>query len=231
MQSRTNRDADEQAGAGEPRQPGWYNGREMSMLRLLGRNTSGNVQKVIFLLEELGAPYKREDYGRQFNNTQDAAYLKLNPNGKVPTLVDGDVVVWESNTILRYLCSTLKKDQLYPTDPATRSEVERWMDWLLAAVNYHYVAVFKDSKKAANERAAGFETDAKELAGQLSILDGAMAGKAWVAGGQFTIADIALGPIMHRCLDFPIALPALTNLKAWRAKLAERPAFKKATGA
>jgi glutathione S-transferase len=201
------------------------------MLRLLGRNTSGNVQKVIFLLEELDAPYTREDYGRQFNNTQDAAYLKLNPNGKVPTLVDGDTVIWESNTILRYLAAKHKKDALYPTDVAARTEVERWMDWLLASVNYQYVQVFKDSKKAANERAATFEADAKELAAQLSILDGAMAGKAWVAGKDFTIADVALGPVMHRCLDFPIALPALGNLKAWREKLKERPAFKKATGA
>jgi glutathione S-transferase len=201
------------------------------MLRLLGRNTSGNVQKVIFLLEELDAPYSREDYGRQFNNTQDAAYLKLNPNGKVPTLVDGDTVIWESNTILRYLAAKHNKDALYPADPAARTQVERWMDWLLAAVNYQYVQVFKDSKKAANERAATFEADAKELAAQLSILDGALVGKAWIAGKDFTIADVALGPIMHRCLDFPIALPALGNLKAWREKLRERPAFKKATGA
>ena len=201
------------------------------MLRLLGRNTSGNVQKVIFLLEELDAPYTREDYGRQFNNTQDAAYLKLNPNGKVPTLIDGDTVIWESNTILRYLATKHKKDTLYPTELAARTQVERWMDWLLAAVNYQYVQVFKDSKKAANERAATFEADAKELAAQLSILDGALVGKAWVAGKDFTIADVALGPIMHRCLDFPIALPALSNLKAWREKLRERPAFKKATGA
>lgn len=200
------------------------------MLRVLGRNSSGNVQKVIFLLEELGTPYAREDYGRQFNNTQDSAYLKLNPNGKVPTLVDGDTVVWESNTILRYLCSKQRNVALYPADPAARTEVERWMDWLLASLNYHYVAVFKEAKKAANERAASFETDAKELAAQLSILDGAIAGKAWIAGSQFTIADVALGPIVHRCLDFPIALPALPNLKAWRAKIAERPAFKKATG-
>jgi glutathione S-transferase len=201
------------------------------MLRLLGRNTSGNVQKVIFLLEELGTPYTREDYGRQFNNTQDAAYLKLNPNGKVPTLVDGDTVIWESNTILRYLAAKHKKETLYPSELAARTEVERWMDWLLASVNYQYVQVFKDSKKPANERAASFEADAKELAAQLAILDGAMAGKVWVAGRDFTIADVALGPIMHRCLDFPIALPALNNLKAWREKLKERPAFRKATGA
>src|SRR5262245_50744140 len=201
------------------------------MLRVLGRSTSGNVQKVVWLLEEMTTPYQREDYGRQFNNTQDAAYLKLNPNGKVPTLVDGDTVIWESNTILRYLASKHKKDALYPTDIAARTQVERWMDWLLASLNYHYVQVFKDSKKAANERAATFEADAKELGAQLSILEGALAGKTWVTGNNFTIADVALGPIVHRCLDFPITLPALRNLKAWRGRLVERPAFKKATGA
>lgn len=200
------------------------------MLRLLGRNTSGNVQKVLFALEELGIPYNREDYGRQFNNTQDAAYLKLNPNGKVPTLVDGDTVVWESNTILRYLAAKQGNKTIYPTDLAQRTEVERWMDWLLASLNYQYVQVFKDSKKADNERAPTFAADAKELAAQMSILEGAMTGKAWVAGGNLTLADVALGPILHRCLDFPIALPALPNLKAWRAKLLERPAFKKAVG-
>jgi glutathione S-transferase len=200
------------------------------MLRLLGRNTSGNVQKVIFVLEELGVPYTREDYGRQFNNTQDAAYLKLNPNAKVPTLVDGDTVIWESNTILRYLASKQKNTSLYPTDLAARTEAERWMDWLLASLNYYYVAVFKDSKKAANERAPSFEADAKELAAQMSILEGALAGKTWIAGANLTLADIAMGPILHRCLDFPITLPALPHLKTWRAKLLERPAFKKAVG-
>jgi glutathione S-transferase len=200
------------------------------MLRLLGRNTSGNVQKVLFALEELGIPYNREDYGRQFNNTQDAAYLKLNPNGKVPTLVDGNTVIWESNTILRYLAGKQGNATLYPTDLAARTEVERWMDWVLASVNYSYVQVFKDSKKAENERAPSFAADAKELAAQMAILEGAMAGKAWVTGGNFTLADVALGPIMHRCLDFPITLPALPHLKTWRAKLLERPAFKKAVG-
>src|ERR1051325_1839171 len=104
------------------------------MLRVLGRGTSGNVQKVVWLLEELGASYKREDYGRQFNNTADAAYLALNPNGKVPTLVDGDTVIWESNTILRYLAAKAGS-KFYPADPAARSQVERWMDWQLASLN------------------------------------------------------------------------------------------------
>jgi glutathione S-transferase len=198
------------------------------MLRVLGRATSGNVQKVLFYLEETGTPYAREDYGRQFNNTG-GDYLKLNPNGKVPTVVDGDTVIWESHTILRYLASKGGKTDLYPTDAAARTQVERWVDWLLASVNYQYVQVFKDSKKADNERAPTFAADAKELGAQLEILDKAIAGKAFIAGNTLTLADIAMGPIVHRCLDFPIQLPALGNLRAWRDKLKEKASFKKAT--
>jgi glutathione S-transferase len=197
------------------------------MLKVLGRATSGNVQKVLFFLEETGTQYTREDYGRQFNNTG-GDYLKLNPNGKVPTLVDGSTVIWESHTIVRYLANKLGKTDLYPADFAKRTDVERWMDWLLASLNYQYVQVFKDSKKEAAERAPTFGADAKELAAQLTILDGAI-GKPFIAGDKFTLADIVLGPIVHRCLDFPIELPALVHLRAWRDKLKAMPSFQKAT--
>ena len=200
------------------------------MLRVLGRGTSGNVQKVVWLLEELGTPYKREDYGRQFNNTQDPAYLTINPNGKVPTLVDGEEVVWESNTILRYLASKLGAAKLYPAEPLDRSQVERWMDWQLASLNGPYLGVFKEAKKPAAERAASWAGDSKELTAQLEILEKGTAGKPWLAGAEFTLADICLGPIVHRCLDFPIELPALPGIRAWRDKITQRPAFKKATG-
>nr|WP_298685155.1 glutathione S-transferase family protein [uncultured Dongia sp.] len=200
------------------------------MLRLLGRNTSGNVQKVIFLLEELGLPYAREDYGRQFNNTTDDAYLSLNPNGKVPTLVDDKVVIWESNTILRYLCNKQKNTELYPADPAARTQVERWMDWMLASLNPPYLGIFKEAKKAPGERAASWDADSKDLAAQLGILNKGIAGKKWAGGDSFSLADIALGPVVIRCLDFPVDLPELGNLAAWRKKLMERPAFKKAIG-
>jgi len=197
------------------------------MLKVLGRATSGNVQKVLFFLEETGTQYTREDYGRQFNNTG-GDYLKLNPNGKVPTLVDGGTVIWESHTIVRYLSNKLGKTDLYPADFAKRTDVERWMDWLLASLNYQYVQIFKDSKKEASERAPTFGADAKELAAQLTVLDGAM-GKPYIAGDKLTLADIVLGPIVHRCLDFPIDLPALGNLRAWRDKLKAMPSFQKAT--
>jgi glutathione S-transferase len=196
-------------------------------MKLLGRKTSGNVQKVMWLLEELKMPYTREDYGRQFNNnTQTPEYLSMNPNAKVPTLVDGDLVIWESNTILRYVASKAKS-ALYPADPGKRTHVERWMDWQLAALNGPYLAMFKDSKLEPEKRSPDFAAQQKDLGAQLSILDKAM--KTWVAGDELTIADICLGPIVYRCLRFPIELPALPNLKRWDAAVSSREAFKKAT--
>ena len=201
------------------------------MLRILGRGTSGNVQKVVWLLEELQQPYNREDYGRQFNNTQTEAYLSLNPCGKVPTLVDGNTAVWESNTILRYLCNSLPGGaELYPKDPAARSEVERWMDWQLAALNAPYLGVFREAKKNENERAASFGADAKELAAQLEILEKGTAGRPWLAGTNFSIADICLGPVIDRALAFPVSLPALPGVRAWRDKVTARDAYKRSKG-
>lgn len=198
------------------------------MLRVLGRSTSGNVRKVVWLLEELGTPYRREDYGRQFNNTGDAAYLRLNPNGKVPTLVDGDLAVWESNTILRYLCNRYGGEALYPADAAARSLIERWMDWQLAALYGPYLALFKEVNKPAAERSASFAADAADLRAQLEILERGAVLRPWIAGTELSLADISLGPIVHRCLDFPVDLPGLAAVRAWRERFAARPAFRKA---
>ena len=200
------------------------------MIKLLGRQTSGNVQKVIFCLEELGIPYAREDYGRQFGNTLTDAYRKLNPNAKVPTLIDGDVVIWESHTILRYLAA-VHRPALTGATPAERTMAERWMDWLLASLNTPYVAVFKDAKKAPAERAADFAAQSADLVAQLKILDDHIAGRQWFALDRFTVADMALGPIVKRCLEFPIERPACSELKRWQAAIDARPAFSVAVGA
>ena len=199
------------------------------MIRLLGRKTSGNVQKVVWLLDELGLDYRREDYGRQFGNTADAAYLDLNPTGKVPTLVDGETVVWESNTILRYLAAKAGS-AFYPAGLAERAAIERWMDWQLAALNGPYMAIFRAAKKPEGERGPDLARDGPALATQLDIVDGALAGRAWLAGETITVADFCLGPIAHRCLGFPVELPALDNLRSWHDRLASRPAFAAAVG-
>ena len=199
------------------------------MIRLLGRQTSGNVQKVIFCLEELGVPYVREDYGRQFGNTLTDAYRKLNPTAKVPTLIDGDLVIWESHTILRYLAA-VHRPALAGATPAERTLVERWMDFLLGALNTPYVAVFRDAKKAPAERAPDFAAQSADLLAQLKILDGHIAGRDWFALDRLTIADMALGTIVKRCLEFPIERPAYPELERWQAVIDARPAFAVAIG-
>jgi glutathione S-transferase len=199
------------------------------MIRLLGRQTSGNVQKAIFCLEELGVPYVREDYGRQFGNTLTDAYRKLNPNAKVPTLIDGELVIWESHTILRYLAA-VHRPTLTGATPAERTLVERWMDWLLGALNTPYVAVFKDARKPPPERAFDFAAQSADLLGQLNILNGHLAGRDWFALDRFTIADMALGTIVKRCLEFPIERPKYPDLERWQAAIEARPAFAVAIG-
>jgi glutathione S-transferase len=200
------------------------------MIRLLGRQTSGNVQKVIFLLEELQKPYTREDYGRHFGNTNTEAYRALNPNAKVPTLVDGQVVIWESNTILRYLAA-MHSPALVGETPAERALVERWMDWQLAAVNPPYLAVFKDAKKLADERSNEFAGQSADLVAQMKILDRHLAGRTWIALERLTLAEMALSPIVKRCLEFPIERPALPELTRWQTAIEARPAFTVAIGA
>ena len=195
------------------------------MIELLGRATSGNVQKVIFLLEELGLPYERRDYGRQFENTATPEYAAMNPMKKVPTLVDGETVVWQSNSILRYLANKTGS-ALYPADAAQRSQIDPWMDWTLAELNPAYLAGFRDAKKAQAERAPD---TAINLANELKLLEGQLAKHAWVAGDRFSLADIALGPIVKRCVAFPLGLPEFAKTAAWLQALQHRPAFQKAT--
>lgn len=200
------------------------------MYKVLGRQTSGNVQKVLFMLEEIGVPYAREDYGRQFENTQTAEYKALNPTSKVPTLVDGDTIVWESNTILRYLAAKAVP-QLHGATPADKSKVEIWMDFLLAAVNPGYLAAFKSAKLKPEEISADQKELIKDLGAQLKIIDGHLAGKEFLALGRLTLADIACGPILKRCIEFKIERPALPDLERWAAAIAKRPAFQAATSA
>jgi glutathione S-transferase len=197
------------------------------MLRLLGRATSGNVQKAIFGLEEMKLPYEREDFGRQFGNTLTAEYAALNPTRKVPTLIDGDLVIWESGAILRYLAAKTASP-LYPTDIAARSFVDRSMDWLQASLNPVYLAGFRDAKKPAEERAPD---TAANIQAELGLLDAQLGSHPFIAGQTLSLADIALGPIVRRCTAFPFGLPEFSNVKAWLDKLQALPSFQKAIAA
>jgi glutathione S-transferase len=196
------------------------------VIRLLGRATSGNVQKVLWGLGEIGVEYKREDYGRQFNNTG-GDYLKLNPNAKVPTLIDGDLVIWESNSILRYLGNKYGA-KFYATDAGKRSQIERWMDWQLATLDLPYLQVFREYKQPTDKRTPAFDAGITGMAQALTILDGELKNKSWLAGDAMSLAEFSLAPIVHRCLNFGVEVPKVENVRRWYGQAVERAAFKSA---
>ena len=198
------------------------------MLKIWGRNTSSNVQKVLWCCGELGIPFERVDIGGPFGGNHDAEYLAINPNGLVPTIRDGELVLWESNTICRYLAQTRGGERLYPADPARRALVERWMDWQLSTIGPPMGALLYGLIRSRPEERdqAAIEAARRKAAAAWSIVEEALDPGPFLAGDALTLAEIVLGTQVHRWHTFPIERPALPRLKAWYGRLRAYPAFK-----
>jgi glutathione S-transferase len=199
------------------------------MLKIWGRTTSSNVQKVLWCCAELNIEYDRVDHGGPFGGNRDPEYLRLNPNGLVPTVIDGDLVMWESNTICRYLCATRNGDSLYPRDPAARTHVERWMDWQLAVIGPPMGGLLQGLVRAAPEQRdpAAIEAARRRAITAWEIVDDAVATQPYLGGTSLSLAEIVLGTQIYRWFTFPIERPELQNLRAWYERFCDRPGFKK----
>ncbi|TXF11325.1 glutathione S-transferase family protein [Pelomicrobium methylotrophicum] len=199
------------------------------MLKIWGRANSINVQKVLWCAEELGLPYQRIDAGMEYGVVNTAEYRKLNPNGLVPTLEDGNLVLWESNAIVRYLAARYGAGSLWPTDPAVRADSDKWMDWQVSTLWTRLRPVFWGLIRTPPEKrnAQEIETAYQKTREAFAILDQALAGRQYVAGDAFTMGDIALGVAAQRWFNLPVERPAAPNLEAWYQRLRERPAFSK----
>ncbi|MFL9936724.1 glutathione S-transferase N-terminal domain-containing protein [Paraburkholderia sp. RL18-103-BIB-C] len=210
-------------------------------MKLYGRRTSINVQKVLWCLGELGAvegrDYERIDAGLDFGVVNTAEYLALNPNGLVPTLVDGDFVLWESNAIVRYLASAAGNEALLPVEPKERAGVERWMDWQLATLWATLrVAFLGLTRTPEPQRNYDVIRKAHAEAGRmLAIVDKVLIAQAYIAGAEFTVADIGLCLSAHRWFsladNFGQVLepaPLLPAAIEWHRNLSSRQAFKDA---
>ena len=198
------------------------------MLKILGRDTSSNVQKVLWAAGELGLEFEREDIGGPFGGTDAPDYLALNPNGYVPTLIDGDYALWESNSIVRYLAATHGAGTLWPADARGRGLAERWMDWQIATLSPVFVTVFRGLvRTAAEERDMAAIGAARDRAARLfGMLDAALAGADFVAGEDFTMGDIPVGIAAYRWYALDIEREDFRNLERWYKGLAERPAYR-----
>lgn len=198
------------------------------MLRILGKASSINVRKVLWTCAELGLAFEREDWGSGFQSTDTPEFLALNPNAMVPVLVDGDTVLWESNTICRYLASRYGAGRLLPVDPVARARVEQWMDWQATELNnawrYAFMALVRRSP--AHRDAAQLAASVAQWNRHMGILDRQLERTgAFVAGAEFSLADIVLGLSTNRWLMTPIERPVLPAVEAYVARLRTRPAY------
>lgn len=194
------------------------------MLRLLGRATSGNVQKVMWLLDELQVPYARENIGGPYGGNREPAYLKLNPNGIVPTLIDGDFVLWESNAILRYIARRQRAFHLYPQDLKARALIEQWLEWQTSALTPAMIPLFVGV--IFEQRAPGDMPEVlAAIEAKLLILNAALEGRTCLCGDAPSLAEFALGGAVYRWFHFAAGAHPLPSLEAWYERLAERPAF------
>ncbi len=198
------------------------------MLKIWGRKTSSNVQKVLWCCGELGLAFERVDLGGPFGGNREPEYLALNPNGLVPTIEDDGFVLWESNSIVRYLAAKHGSGGLWPTEPRRRADTDRWMDWQATTVGPLMVAVFQGLVRTPPEErdAAKIEATRKIWAASWSILDAHLADEDYVAGGTFSVADIALGIMAYRWFTLEIEREEFAHLAAWYQRLCERPPFR-----
>ena len=200
----------------------------MTMLKILGRKTSSNVQKVLWCCGELDIPFEREDVGGPFGKNNAPEYLALNPNGLVPTIDDDGVILWESNAIVRYLCAKHGVGKLWPSDPARRADADRWMDWQQTTVGPPMGILFRGLLKRPADAidAEQLNVSMQTAAAGWRILDAALARHSFVAGDTLTMGDIALGSAVHRWFALPRERPELAHVAKWYARLNDRPAYR-----
>lgn len=199
------------------------------MLKLWGRVNSSNVMKVLWCLDELGVEYERVDAGMAFGVVDEPAYRALNPNGRVPTIEDDDLVLWESNVIVRYLSATHGMGTLCPADPGERAVADQWMDWQQSTAEADVTYVFWGQVRGRKENRdpKTVAACAERLGATFTILDARLAGRHFIMGDHLTMADIPMGCMVWRWTNLDLDRPSLPNLEAWHTLLQERPGFQK----
>jgi len=199
------------------------------MLKVWGRNTSINVQKVMFAVGELGLAHERYDVGGPFGKLDTPEYGMLNPNRLVPTIDDGGFVLWESNAIVRHLAQRYGRGSLSPADEMTFAKADSWMDWSLTSL-YHdiittcFLQLVRTPARSRDN--AAVELAARRIGQKLELLNKQLSGRTYIVAEHPTIADIAVGTLMYRYYNLAIPRPSLPNVEGWYERLLARPAYR-----
>lgn len=198
------------------------------MLQILGKASSINVRKVLWACAELGLPFEREDWGSGFRATDVAEFVALNPNAMVPVIRDGEFVLWESNSIIRYLAGRYAGEWLYPGDPCERARCDQWIDWQASELNrawsYAFLALVRRSP--AHQDRQQIDLSCANWARHIAIVDRQLETTgAFIAGASFSLADIPIALSINRWLETPLQHADFPALTAYMARLALRPAY------
>lgn len=198
------------------------------MIQILGRPNSVNVQKVMWAAAEIGVSVNRHDIGGAFGGNDTSEYLSQNPNGRVPTLVDGDFVLWESNAIVRYLSENHGAAPWYPEASHDRALCGQWMDWYLTTLHAPMTVIFWQLIRTAPEDRdhAAIAAAIEEASPVWAILDKHLKNRLYILGDELTMGDVPLGCSAYRWHTMDFTRPDLPNLKRWWDRLAERDAYK-----
>jgi len=200
------------------------------MLKIYGYATSINVRKVLWACAELGLSFDREDWGGAYRPTSDPQFKALNSAGMVPVISDGGIIVWESNTIVRYLATSRGRADLLPVQPAARAQVEQWMDWQCSDFNNSWRVAFQGlvRKNPVFQDPQAIEASLRQFSAMVGIVD-AQLGRtgAYIAGDEFTVADIAIGLSLRRWHSVPVTRPPYPNVERYYELLLARSGFQR----
>ncbi|WP_277588166.1 glutathione S-transferase family protein [Pseudomonas chlororaphis] len=201
------------------------------MLKIWGRKNSSNVRKALWCAEELGLTYEAVDAGGAFGVVDTPEYRAMNPNGRIPLIEDDGFVLWESNTIVRYLAARyVAGTAWYPSDVQARASAEKWMDWTTSTFAEPFRHLFWGVLRTPAQQQDWDKINAAlngcgEL---LAVVDQALAEHPYLSGEEIGIGDIPLGSFIYAWFEMPIERPQLSNLQAWYVRLQQRPAYRKA---
>ncbi|MBC8037516.1 MAG: glutathione S-transferase family protein [Rhizobiales bacterium] len=198
------------------------------MIRVWGRRSSSNVQKVLWTLGELDLPFKRETVGGSFGGNREADYLRMNPNGLIPVILDGDVTMFESNAIVRYLSARYRAGVLRPKEPKALAAAEQWMDWQQSTFYPAVGTIFWNAARvpAAQKDAAAVTEAEKQARSALLIADKHLSQHDWFAGERFSFGDIVMGVMFWRYAGVAAVMPDVPHLLEWFEVIKKRDAFR-----
>ena len=199
------------------------------MLRIWGRRTSFNVQKVMWLVGELGLPHEHIAAGGRFGRLNDADFRAMNPHGRIPLIDDDGQIVWESHTILRYIASRYGQGSFWSDDAGRRADYEAWMDWAQTALQPSFLNDIFWGFYRTPEAQRDWQIINRGIArcaDHFRLLDGWLEGRAFMLGDAISLADITVGTTLFRYFNIDLARPSVPRVEAWYERLTARPAYR-----